>query len=734
MPLSVDNIIQSATGDFESASSGTVSLANPTVAGSTVIICAAQDGDHSTGKNLGIPTGFAAASTPLSGLLWNQVRVYTLRNGPGGQTSWSLPLLGGSGTRQVVWAAFELLGVGVQPYDVPSIDSITRGWFAKPPGAAVTNADTAVASLSSGITGVTACYDVLGLSVHAATGTDTTVPVFSGRTNNWQELVTASRANATRSLALSVGILPSIDVAKFESTLSVSPSSYMSGYVVMLYADGAKFVPDYAAIFGAEIGTGSGLDSGSITVPGTAPWDTVTGTPAITTTTPRSGSYCTEHSAAAAAECITWTEDGALHANTPDNTFALVGRFCFLFPSTPPAADTELFSVEAGAVGLSNGVTIWYRAASGKLGVTIGAGTEVLSDAAVAADTWVGVDFRYHTAVTNHLFDWQVDYDSVDDTAPVVQAQAVGASTFADNITVVRQGWSTAHTATVRYDDVAVSKIWGCYPIGDVRILPLKIDPAGTPTVVGTEANFKVFTNNGSMATWTAAGTRTALDDIPPTTGATADGLAQVAVATADRVRLPMQTYLAAPDFVLRAVRHYIAGWAASGNPGSLLAASSDGTDQLMAVALADHGFDSSALRWLCGMHKDLSSEGPYVLTQAKLDAMYLEVGGSDDANPDVGVHAVLSEVAITPAQVLGIADAEGGAFTVYVRQDPISGAPASYLVTTPAGTRGATFATTINGVDSAHYVGPNTTWELPVGAANVGEVTSTSLIPDPTT
>jgi hypothetical protein len=343
------------------------------------------------------------------------------------------------------------------------------------------------------------------------------------------------------------------------------------------------------------------------------------------------------------------------------------------------------------------------------------------------------VDYRYRTAVAAHTCDWAVDYDSLDATVPVTQTQAVGAGTTVDWVHTVRCGWSTAATATIRYDDIAVSKIWGTYPIGDIRILPLKVDQAGTPTVVGSEANFKTFTNNGTLATWTAAATRTALDDIPPTVGASSDGVAQVSVAAGDLVRVPMETYVAAPDYVLRGLRWYVAGWAASTNPATMLLNSSDGTSQLMAVAVGDHGFDDTTLRWLCGMQRNMASRAPYVISQAKLDAAYIEFGGSTDANPDVGIIAVLAELAIQPATVYGSSNIEDGAFQIYIRQDPASAAMASILVTTPPGIRGATAFWTINDVDGSQYVGPNTTYEKLISASAVGEVTVLGLSPDPT-
>jgi hypothetical protein len=112
---------------------------------------------------------------------------------------------------------------------------------------------------------------------------------------------------------------------------------------------------------------------------------------------------------------------------------------------------------------------------------------------------------------------------------------------------------------------------------------------------------------------------------------------------------------------------------------------------------------------------------------------MVIQAGFSSDATPDIGIHNVLAELAYQPAVVYGVAEAEGGAFNVYVRQDPVSGAVASLLATTPLGTRGATLTWTLNGVDDSQYVGPNTMYEEVIGASSISEVTAYGLTVDPT-
>jgi hypothetical protein len=208
----------------------------------------------------------------------------------------------------------------------------------------------------------------------------------------------------------------------------------------------------------------------------------------------------------------------------------------------------------------------------------------------------------------------------------------------------------------------------------------------------------------------------------------------QVSVAASDFANFPMDTFTAAPNNRLRGLRWYVAGWAKSGLPATLAAKSNDGTNDIFSVAVADHGFDDTSLIWLCGMQrrKIAAVAAHYLLTQSKMDALTLSIGGSTDANPDVGIHAILAEVAYSPAVAYQISAPEDGTFSLYVKQDPLSGAAASYTVTTPAGTRGATFVVTVDGADQTHHVGPNDLQTFSIGADATANVTGTSFQADP--
>lgn len=366
------------------------------------------------------------------------------------------------------------------------------------------------------------------------------------------------------------------------------------------------------------------------------------GSPAVVATSPRSGSYCLELSSTSAAENLTWTT-GAGKNLTAATVQTWSERLHVYLPSLP-SGDTELASVEVSS--LANGMVLRYVAASQKLGVKIGTGSEQLSDATVTSGQWIGVDFLYDPRTTTHTCQWQVDYnaDLADTTGPVAQTAASTAAMTAGGVTTVRHGWTTAITATVRYDDIVGSRHRKTFPIGDVRIRPLKVDPSGTPTAT-TAANFRTFTSNGTLATWTAAATITTLDDLPPTIGAAADGLTQITNSTTDYVEVPMETLdLAANNVAPICGRWYWAGWAASGNPATFKFRPYDTVFGVTVTTVygdtLDAGFDSTALVWMGMIHNtNAALNNFYPLTQTKLNALAAQFGFSEDTNPDAGVH-----------------------------------------------------------------------------------------------
>lgn len=729
MPLSVDNFLQSNTGTFE-GTSGSASLLAGTTAGSVILIAVACAGDGSTTFTVTTPSGFEKASSSNQGNKRAFPYLFIKQVASADETTWTLDITGGS--QQVCWAAFEMTGIDVAEAWVGDAEGTYLDTVVNP----ISNGST-VTSQGTNATATSESFDTLTMALFAATCADTSVPVLSGHTNGFQEIAAASRSNATRGMALSVAVLPSQSLTTFQCSVSSSPAAYIFCLLVTFTAADAKHAPDIDTCSGFEIGTATnlttaGIGTGSNTP--AAPFDGMTGSPAIVTTSPRTGNYCLELSATSAIENVTWTGTSATHRDNLTeaagaDALLAVARVHFYFPTSLPSGNTELLSIEAGS--LANGVVLRYVSASSKLGVKVGTGTEVVSDATVAADTWIGVDLYYNPKATTHTVDWQVDYDSTDAVAAVTQTQASMTGMTVSKITTARFGWSASTTATVRYDDIVWGRERKSYPIGAVNVRPLKVDPAGTPAVSGTASNFNVFTNNGSMAAFSAASCRNALDDVPPSIGSTADGLSQVAVGTSDYVEVPMETYTAAPNHVHRALRWYFAGWAGSTNPATCRFDVIDSTLNRVIATLDDYNFDDTALRWITGMHR--SGAPFYLLNQTKVDALAFRWGFSNDANPDVGIHCALAELVTQPVVEYIVTDAEDGDFRAYARQDPFSQSLAGVLVATPDGTRGATFYWTLDGSESSHYVAANSTWELPIGATDIAQVTAYRLVPDPT-
>jgi len=725
-------MLQVKTGSFE-GTSGSATLDVAPTAGNTIVIAVGIAGDGVGTFAVTKPTGFEKAVTNAGGIKRGIPYTYMKASASGSESSWTLNVTGGS--QQVVWAAFEFEAVDM--FDFLGVDFNDGVYLDN--GFVPISDSAVVASRATDASPTSESYNALAFAVFVATSVDTTIPVISGYNGNWQEVASVSRTNATRAIALTVVFLPLINVETFQCTASVSPSSYF--YVVSgaVTAIAARHAANFESCFGAEIGTATSITNTSIaSIAGPAPLDTVVGSPAIVTTTPRTGAYCLELSSVAAAECVTWNSfnspaRGNLNMTTSPAPPVWVERFHFYCPTVLPVADVEIASIEAGS--LANGVVIWYRSASQKIGVKIGTGTEVLSDAVIVADQWIGMDIGYDPRKTTHICDWQVDYNAnIGDTTPgIPQTQATTSSMTAALISIARLGWTTAKTATIRYDDWAGSRDRKTYPIGDINIRPLKVDPAGTPTVSGSEANFKVFTSNGgTLSTWSAAGTRTALDDVPPTIGASSDGVTQVASASSEYVEIPMETFTSAPDHVAKGLRWYAALWASSGTSATLGMRFWDGVSEQGAIPAADHGFDNTTLMWITRMHTEVGGDKLIQMTQDKVDALAARVGFSSDAAPDTGIHCVLAELVTQPVVVYGTIEGESGAFSVYVHQDPLSGAVAGYTVTTPSGTRGATLFTTIETVDAEDYVAPNTIWTKVIGADDVTKVTSVGLTPDP--
>jgi hypothetical protein len=747
VPLSVDNIVQSnfAVGSFNAAG-GNVTLPNPPAAGSTVVIitaCPAISGDSNVMMTVD-GGGFEA----IGGLTEVGVRdamptVFAKRNVTDGTQTWGLtPKKGGvASARQVTWFIAEVTGVGLDPLGTGDLS-----WYANKGGLPAGASDaTSIDTFVSGSSSAVACYDTLSLAVFAARSNDATVPTFSGYTNDWLELANVGRTDSGVGFAMAVAYKPSLAIGYQSTAATVSPTSDLAADAVSLYADGARHVHTLQMMTGGEFGNMTGAALGSAAISTVAIFDSATANITCVTNIKRTGNYALKYASSSAPANTVWCGAGVLGALTGklyDMTGrALPARLNIYFETSLPGVDVELATFEAGS--LANGGRLTYRTASQKLELKLGTGTAVLSDAVIAANQWIGVDLRYDPrclANAQHICDWQVDYNAnLDDTTgSVLQTQSVGAGTTAATLTKFRKGWTQSITATVYMDDLVVSRVWGAYPLGDLRLHPLKVDAAGTPTLVGTAANFKVFSSNGgTLSTWTAAGTVNALRDVPPTIGSISDGLTQVTAAGSDYVEVPLETYDAAGNGeAIRGLGFYAAGWAASGTAAAIGLTPQDGrtgVDGAVGLPPSDHGFDASALVWIHLMHRaGANPDAFYPIFQSHLDAMALQAGFSLDTTPDAGWHCYLGEVATQPLTTWPIGSGEADTFRLYGQFDPVDSKIAGLIVTTPAGTRGATVQWAIRGVDQTpQYVAAGQVQTFLTGAESVEDVTSVGFMVD---
>jgi hypothetical protein len=722
--MSVDNIVQQATGTFN-ATSGSATLPTGATAGNAILIVIGVLGTNhaSNWTSTTVPSGFTVIQSAVSLSAYGGVGAYLKPVAAGGETSFTITIA--VGAQHVTWAVFEIAGGDydftglVHGYTGVSGSVTTQGWI-------YTTATT------------TTTYAGLGIAAFLAVSTNTTPPTVTSYDQGYYGIASQTTSGATPKAGTFAVAAKQILASGWQYTNAyVSPDAYGYAILIVISAAGARHTPILTSLSGAEIGTATSLSTATPESGVYAPWDEVVGTPAVTTSSPRSGAYAWELSSTAAAESLSWANtsppDEVLYWGAP----TLSVRFHVYFPTSLPSGDLAIAAAEGGSA--ANGMVLRYISASQKLGVKIGTGTEQVSDAVVVANQWIGVDYFYDPRATTHRCEWAVDYNATpgDPTGSVVQTTATTAGMSVSQVTRARFGWTSASTATVRYDDIAGSRMREAGLIGDVRVFPLKVDPAGTPTLTGTAANFRTFTSNGGVLTaWSAVNTRNVLSEVPFIIGASSDGLTQITAAGSDHVTVPMETYTCAPDYVPIGGRWYWAGWAASTTTGYIMFRPTDGVDHddwSWYGSSVDSQFDNATMVWSCHMHNtNTMGNSYYQLTQARIDNLAARFGYSLDTTPDVGVHGVLFELAVQPVISHSIIEIEDGAFNCYVKQGPNGGEVVAWLVTTPPGTRGATLSWVIDGVPGSQYVGPDTTWEKVVGAASITNVTEVTLEADP--
>ena len=397
------------------------------------------------------------------------------------------------------------------------------------------------------------------------------------------------------------------------------------------------------AVTGFEFGTTTCWANG---IAGSRVVDAATGTPAIVTTSPRTGTYCLEITAAAAVENVAWTTDTL---TTGQNRGRCV--FAVYFPSSLPAANVVL--AEWHSTGWNG--ELRFNQATGKIaaGMEGGASTD---GPTISPDTWYHIELYYDSSITTTAMDWWVD--------GTAQTQVSRAGGTAGAVSQFNLGSSASQTLTARYDDLLIDTAAAAIPTqyNKHKVVVLKVDPAGTVTLSGTTGNFNTFTANGTLAAWNATTARNNIDELPPVFGASADGFCQITLQTTDYVQIPMTSYTLAGGETIAGLRMVAPGWATSTTAATIGFRSWNGTTETTLLAAADPGFDntSTTSAWVCKMCTLADFD-----TQSELDALVFRVGFAGDATPDIGIHAIYAELAVkessggataTPAAVASVA------------------------------------------------------------------------------
>jgi hypothetical protein len=656
---SLDSLLaQPITKGSFNATSGATSLGSATTAGHTLLVFATTYG--STG--ISTPSGYTLDTpTPVT-----TQKVYAFRKSNIGASETLPTLATGASTQKTIWFALELAGLDLSaPKDVNSAIA----------------AATAQSISTAGVTG-TGYETVVFALFLAQNASGTTPPTWSGYTGAYAPLTEQAeqgQADATTSIgAALVSLAPhnKVQLEALTATSSLAANGPLAAVAVKYLVAESKTAADYRMILGFEWGTSAGLITG---MSGSRLLETTTGTVAVTSSTPRTGGYCLEIGSGTSA----------VHNATA--SFTSSTRLSVFYPfrfATLPATDTEIFAVTP-----SGGVdcVVRFIAATSKIGVKVGTGTEQVSAETISAGSYQSVDLDYDMVAGTAS--WQLN--SVD------QAQASGSATGIGS-GALRLGWSIASAAVMRVDDVIVAGRKGNWPLNDHRVVLVGVDPAGTVSVEGTAANFRRYTANGTIdGTWNATDVRNALDELPPTVGASNDGVVQVTNDALSYVRVPLATYTAAANEVIRAVRMLFMGWAASATAAHIgfwaYSGSESGFGAELLLETTDPGFDNSttAPAWFCEM---FTPSGGW--TQDKLDALEARGGGSDDAAPDVGWGWCGAEAAILQGRVDPVFGHLDDDLHVEAPTDPLTGGIIALHAYAPADQGDWTLVYEVDGVE----------------------------------
>lgn len=434
---------------------------------------------------------------------------------------------------------------------------------------------------------------------------------------------------------------------------------------------------------------------------------------AVSSAAPRSGTYhmrVTQSAAAGRAGQDTNTlgtskDDGVLGAGFKINS----STGTVVLAEIAPASGTILQLV--------------YDTSTTQLGVRWGAGTIAYQQDTTATGSYVWVDLSADGFTgTTRTARWSLNGQEQD-------APANLTAQTASSLLSITYGLNASQTVTFDVDDWCLSTSAGDYPLGPHNVRLLTVDPAGTVTADLSGAAFNVFTANGTLAAWTATGARGAVDEVPPTISATADGLVQV-TAQGSYVKFPMDTYTLAAGEVIDYVGAVFALWANSTQTANIELSTATAKIFLSNATSFNPGnaaqpASATVPTWVRGKW-DISVGW----TQTLLNNATIWVGNSTDATPDIGVHVIYLLVAVRERLVSRIYGPDDDGVTVDATRSGV-GTIQSYFVTAGA-TRAATVSYVKDGVETSQAIDAGATATITTAANFIDQVTRVTVESDP--
>ena len=628
MPLTADDFIHENSGTgHTTGTSFMVSLAgaDETAAGNTVLIFAA-----------------IGATPSASGFVLDKAAAgfaYVLRKSdvPTGETSWTVTFPNDGGLDVgYSWYAVECSSLDVvDPLDTSASTGLT----------AVPNGGT----LSTGTTPQNVALDTIAFAVFGADQAAGTTRSWSGYTNSFDEVVDLTPPSSSGggwALAVARRFPGSTGMFSSTGTLAATGATPNAAALIVAYRSAVSpIVAPLAMIAGFDWLTHGGIQShNGATNMLSAAFGGAAGTFGVNYSI---GSGFARNSAGG----LRIVQSGAAALVRAGDMNVSSGSFGFDV-RVVSATDSPVVAAVTSSVG-SVFAQLLYDTSTSKLGVRCGTtGTVSWQSGTTALNTWAWVDLRLRTDTTTWRVEWRLETGTdtyTDQPYAELTGQSAGLVFHG-----LQFGYNAAQTMTADFDNVVMGRHWVAYPFGPHNVKLLTVDPAGTPSVVGTSSNFSVFTANGTLGAWNAVNARNAVDEVPPTVSASADGVVQTAAAAGDYMKFPMATYTCGPDETIVGVRLMAPMWGGTGSGTAQFGFHGwDGTTDTTLIAAGvsyDPGsptaISATEPYWQCAMWQSVNG-----WTQDELDAAEIWCGYSPDATPDLGPDAIYLEVAIGPTR-----------------------------------------------------------------------------------